>query len=260
MKKTILVLALLVLPCLAQAKEWVVGVGESIVLKIKDVERIAIGDPNIAEATMVSPDEILINGRQEGVTSFHVWVPKGIMPSKIRVVGDEFPISEINKIEGLELVRPSTLSKIIILRGEVKTKEKALLAEKLARSFGKEVINLIRITEPLLAINKIEGLEMVRAYVSGEILILRGVVAGNPESKLAQSLAEQEYTKVINLIKIDPNLDPKAPEAEEIEKEIEIYRKVIEERKKVIRKGDHQADADKEEIYRLPLFEEEEKE
>ncbi|MDI6791528.1 MAG: pilus assembly protein N-terminal domain-containing protein [bacterium] len=228
LKVTILILAFLILPSLVWGKQWVVGAGDSIVLRIKDVSRIAIGSPDIADATVVSPDEILINGKKEGETSLHVWVPEGVIPYRIRVLGDNFPIQEIRKIEGLEGVKTSILKGNLVLGGQVETKEQAAIAEKLARSSGKEVVNLIRITEPLAELREIEGLEMVSAYLIGDTLILKGKAATEAEAKLAQSLAEAEYDRVVNLIKVAPTPNLEEPG---VEKEIEIYRGIVKEKK-----------------------------
>ncbi|MEW5767158.1 MAG: pilus assembly protein N-terminal domain-containing protein [bacterium] len=225
-KAILLILTFLMLPSLVWAKEWVVGAGDSIIIRIKDITRIAIGNPDIADAAMVSPEEILINGKKGGETSLHVWVPTGIIPHRIRVLEDSLPIHEIRKIEGLEAVRAYTLKESIVLSGEVRTKEKAAIAEKLAHSFGKEVVNLIRITEPLSDLKKVEGLEMVATQMIGDTLILKGEVATEAEVQLARSLAESEYERVISLIKVIPNLK----EAKS-EKEIEIYRGIVKEEK-----------------------------
>lgn len=53
-------------------------VGESTVVKVDySIKKIAIGNPDVADVTMVSNREILINGTGRGTTSLLVWSKKG---------------------------------------------------------------------------------------------------------------------------------------------------------------------------------------
>ncbi|MEW6096753.1 MAG: pilus assembly protein N-terminal domain-containing protein [bacterium] len=145
----ILFLILFLMPLSAFAEEWVIEVGDSMVLCIPNLEKIAIGNPKIADAVVVSPDEILINGIQEGVTSLHVWAKKILKKHTIRVIEKKFPLQEISKIEGLENITASFVGKSLVLKGIVKTQHEKEEAEKLAKAFNDWVINLIEVQEPL---------------------------------------------------------------------------------------------------------------
>ncbi len=140
---------LLLIPFSALADEWIVEVGDSMVLSIPNLEKIAIGDPTIADATVVSINEILINGIHEGVTSLHVWAKKTVKKHAIRVIEKIFPLQEISKIKGLENITASFVGKSLVLKGVVKTQHEKEQAEKLANAFNEWVINLIEVQEPL---------------------------------------------------------------------------------------------------------------
>ncbi len=76
----------------------VIQIGQSEVLEyLKPVKRISISDPKIADATVTSPRQILINGKSQGSTSLVIWderenytkykiiVQKEITPHKVRL-------------------------------------------------------------------------------------------------------------------------------------------------------------------------------
>ena len=56
-----------------------VTVNKSIVLHLpKRATRVSVTQPEIAEAVVVAPDQILINGKAIGTTSLVVWFEDGI--------------------------------------------------------------------------------------------------------------------------------------------------------------------------------------
>lgn len=55
-----------------------VSVDKSTLLTIKEPsKRVAISNPKVAELNLISPTELLINGKKVGVTSLVVWGPQG---------------------------------------------------------------------------------------------------------------------------------------------------------------------------------------
>lgn len=151
---------LLLIPLSAFADEWIVEVGDSMVLSIPNLEKIAIGNPTIADATVVSIDEILINGIHEGVTSLHIWAKKIVKKHTIRVIEKNFPLQEISKIKGLENITASFVGKSLVLKGIVKTQHEKEQAERLANAFNEWVINLIEVQEPLQILVKLQVIDI----------------------------------------------------------------------------------------------------
>jgi pilus assembly protein CpaC len=137
--------------------DLVVSVGKSVVIDCADrVERITIGLGEIAEATAVSPTEILVNGRAPGETSLIVWEAGGgrqffnlsVRPSRF-VVND--------RLEGLRRQLRTELpdQKIsvtaegdqVFLRGKVKDLASSDRAVQIGSSVGK-VVNLLYVAVP----------------------------------------------------------------------------------------------------------------
>ncbi len=60
------------------ANDLVVAVGKAVLVDCaQPIERIAVGSGDIAEATAVSPTEIMLNGKASGDTSLIVWQAGG---------------------------------------------------------------------------------------------------------------------------------------------------------------------------------------
>lgn len=151
---------LLFIPGHCYADEWMIGVGDSMVLEVPNLEKMAIGDPRIADATVVAPEQILINGLHEGVTSLHIWAKKIVKKHTIRVIEKEFPLQEISKIKGLENITASFVGKSLVLKGQVKTQHEKQNAERLANAFNEWVINLIEVQEPLQILVNLQIVDM----------------------------------------------------------------------------------------------------
>ncbi|MDI6791527.1 MAG: pilus assembly protein N-terminal domain-containing protein [bacterium] len=226
MKKVILIIFTLLLCATAvtvhskEIKSWVVKKGDSIVLQIKDVVRIAVGNSEIADATVVSSNEILVNGKTPGDTSLHVWTEFGRVLYRIKVEEKMPTLDRINQIEGLEGVETAIIGESIVLEGVVLTEDRRELAKTIADSFGKSVINLIQVSEkkalpqeqappppepgpsPTDQIKKVPGLEGVSLVKLGDGFVLGGSVATQHDREKAGTLAKFFHEKVVNLIEV----------------------------------------------------------
>lgn len=137
--------------------DLVVSVGKSVVIDCADrVDRITVGLGEVAEATAVSPTEILVNGKTPGETSLIVWEAGGgrqffnvsVRPSRF-VVND--------KLEGLrrqlrtelpdQRITVTAEGDQVFLRGKVKDLASSDRAVQIASSAGK-VVNLLYVAVP----------------------------------------------------------------------------------------------------------------
>ena len=124
------------------------GKGELLTFT-RDVNRIVVSEPRIADALVVSPHEVMVNGKAPGRTTLVVW-ESGATPVKweISVRADTsdwdrfrtdlrtaFPESSID-ISGNE--------DRLVLSGSVRTPEEAKRAEALASTRSKTVVNLLQ--------------------------------------------------------------------------------------------------------------------
>jgi pilus assembly protein CpaC len=121
-----------------------VGRGTSaLITAVSPAERVALGDPSVADAIVMSPTEILVNGLQVGTTSLLVWDRGG------RVTMYTIEVSP--DIGGLERqvrtlfpdlpVRLSATGNAVVVSGEIRDALAARRVLEIVRASGASVIN-----------------------------------------------------------------------------------------------------------------------
>jgi len=132
-------------------------VGKSVIVDSPlPVERIAVGFGDIAEATAISPHELLLNGKTPGVTSLIVWQQGGgrqlfdvtVTASRVLVDGRiEAVKGEIDRELPGQNVDVSFDNETVFLRGTVRDITSADRAVSIASTLGKTV-NLLYVDVP----------------------------------------------------------------------------------------------------------------
>ena len=133
-------------PCKASGPERLeVQVNKSIVLdSAADVRRVAVGSPELAEAVVATPREILIHGRAPGETTIVIWQGSGerraydlgVIPAQDRSARLEREIAAA--LPGSD-VRVSLENQTVFLRGKAADGEAAKRAADMASALGKVV-------------------------------------------------------------------------------------------------------------------------
>lgn len=139
------------------SRDLSVAVGKTAVIDFsRSVRRVAVGLGDIAEASVVSPTEILVNGKAPGVTSLIVWENGGqrhffnVTVHESRYASQD-KMSELRRELHLQLpgqdVSASTANGLIFLRGTVKDLDSSNRAVQIASTMGK-VVNLLYVQVP----------------------------------------------------------------------------------------------------------------
>jgi pilus assembly protein CpaC len=122
----------------------------------KPVQRIAVGSSDLAEATAVSPTEIMLNGKAPGETSLIVWQAGGGRQFfNVQVRASKY--AENDKLESMrrelrtelpgQTLRVTFENGLILLRGTVKDLNSSERAVQIASTAGK-VVNLLYVEIP----------------------------------------------------------------------------------------------------------------
>ena len=139
------------------ANDLVVAVGKSVLVdSLRSVTRVAVGSSDIAEATAVSPSEVMINGKAPGETTLIVWQAGGARQFfNVKVYSGRSDAGD--KLEALrrelrtefpgQAVRVSSEGGSIFLRGTVKDLDSSKRAVQIASTAGK-VVNLLYVNVP----------------------------------------------------------------------------------------------------------------
>jgi pilus assembly protein CpaC len=130
----------------AVASEGVVtvAVGQStLITPPVAVQRVSVGDPSIADPVMISPRELLVNGRTLGTTTLIVWdVAGGRRTYTIQVTVDATALqSTLQALFPGERVRVTVSGSMVILSGTVSEGRIGRQALELARGTGAQVID-----------------------------------------------------------------------------------------------------------------------
>ncbi|MBT8487958.1 MAG: pilus assembly protein N-terminal domain-containing protein, partial [Gemmatimonadetes bacterium] len=122
----------------------------AVLVSTVDFDRVSMADPEVAEAVVVSPNEVLINGRNLGSTTFVVWDTAGVR----RIYGVEVTadaqaldrhLTTLFPDENIEVMaRGNTL----ILSGRVSSAFVAGRALELAESSGALLIDNLQTPAP----------------------------------------------------------------------------------------------------------------
>lgn len=139
------------------ANDLVVAVGKSVLVDCaKPIERIAVGTGDFAEATAVSPTEILLNGKAPGETSLIVWQAGGVrqffnVAVRVSSYAANDRLDSVRRELRTELpgqtLRVTSENGMVFLRGTVKDLRSSDRAVEIASTAGK-VVNLLYVTVP----------------------------------------------------------------------------------------------------------------
>jgi pilus assembly protein CpaC len=157
-------------------------IGKSTMMRLPSaITRISVGNPTVADVTLISPSELYLLGKTYGSTNLMIW-RKGAGPTvidvnvNIDVARMEAKIHELLPGEKGITVRPAADS--VILTGTVSSAVKAKAAEDIANAFVRDV-------------NK----SLVLPIVAGDAKV-------EPGTKLQMSSTGATGAKVVNLLQI----------------------------------------------------------
>ncbi len=163
MRPTVRVLGALSLLAAASAMLWaqtapprqlsiLIGRGELLQFD-REIQRVAVAEPKIADAVVVSPREIMVNAKGVGKTTIVVWETNSI-PARyeVEVKADTAEMEALRKelretLADLPVTFTGNAEKIV-LTGTVKNAEEAKRAEALASTRARTVVNLIKTPPP----------------------------------------------------------------------------------------------------------------
>ena len=125
--------------------------GTSIVLVSPvPISRISMADPDVAEAVVMSPTEVLINGKTLGTTTFMVWDEEGRRHIYVvEVTADAGALARhLTTLYPEERIEVAARGNSLILSGEVTSAFVARRALELAEGTGAVVINNLQTPAP----------------------------------------------------------------------------------------------------------------
>lgn len=171
-----------------------VTIGKAQVLDLKDpFTRVSVTNPNIADVFVVTPQQILVNGKAVGSTSLVVFYPNRTLFFDVLVSTDIDLLRErLKQIAPRDEIQVYPAQDALILSGNVSSSSVADAAVELASLFAPKgkVVNLVGLTDvkPQQVMLQVQVAEVDRAALrelgfSARLLgkaLQAGIFAGNP--------------------------------------------------------------------------------
>src|SRR5690349_7601376 len=123
-----------------------VMVGKSLLINTTErLKRVSVTDPNVADAIVVTPTQILVHGRAPGEVSLLIWDEAERSRSfDLRVDVDVTACAEeIHRIFPEERIEVSPSRAAIVLSGHVSTEDTAKRAGLIAEAYSQKVVNVL---------------------------------------------------------------------------------------------------------------------
>lgn len=189
-------------PAPAEPARHELPVGQSKVLELGAVTRLAVGDPDVADVKVLEGGQVLLTARAEGRTSLLVW--RGPTPEPHEIVvrkGDRAALLRraIEVVTGEPLEVAELGDGRLVVHGTVRSAEAHRRLERLLD--GEDVARLVELApgardEVLAQVNAAlarEGFPDARAELVGSTLVLRGTVATEEDRLRAERIARAAY-------------------------------------------------------------------
>ncbi len=135
---------------LSDVPQLTVIVSKSIIVNTAEpIERVAVTNTEIADAIVISPQQVMINGKSPGIVSFILWDRTGKSTSYDLVVEPDISLlqQQLEQQFPTENINVSSAKGTLVLSGTASDSHVAEKAIELAGSFAK-VINLLQLPPP----------------------------------------------------------------------------------------------------------------
>jgi Flp pilus assembly secretin CpaC len=107
------------------------------------LSRFSVGDPNVAEATVLSPTEVLINGKSLGTTTLLIWDNSGqVRVNSVEVTADAPGLQRfLKQLMPDEDIQVSASGNAVTISGSVKDPNSVARAVDVAKASGATIID-----------------------------------------------------------------------------------------------------------------------
>jgi len=153
-----------------RAPEQVVSVSKgasALLVNTTAIQRFSIGDPAVAEAVVVSPTEILINGKTLGTTSLFLWDNTGnIKLYSVEVTADapglQRYLSSVLQGEKIDVIASGNT---VTLTGQVRDASVANRAVEIAKGSGATIVDNLTTPEAVQVLLKVRFAEVNKTAI-----------------------------------------------------------------------------------------------
>ena len=155
---------------MVRAPEQVVSVSKgasALLVNTTAIQRFSIGDPAVAEAVVVSPTEILINGKTLGTTSLFLWDNTGtIKLYSIEVTADAPGLQRyLSSVLAGERIDVIASGNVVTLSGTVRDASVANRAVEIAKGSGATIVDNLTTPEAVQVLLRVRFAEVNKSAI-----------------------------------------------------------------------------------------------
>lgn len=131
------------------------------------INRVSMADPDVAEAVVMTPRELLINGKTVGTTTFVAWDTEGTRRIyMVEVTADAAGLRRhLGELYPGENIEVSATGNTLILAGQVSSAQVARRARELAERTGADVIDDLAAPAPTQILLRVRFAEVSRSAI-----------------------------------------------------------------------------------------------
>ena len=153
-----------------RAPEQVVSVSKgasALLVNTTPIQRFSIGDPAVAEAVVVSPTEVLVNGKTLGTTSLFLWDNTGnIKLYSVEVTADAPGLQRyLSSVLAGEKIDVIASGNVVTLSGQVRDASVATRAVEIAKGSGAIIVDNLSTPEAVQVLLKVRFAEVNKSAI-----------------------------------------------------------------------------------------------
>lgn len=145
----LMVIGLALVTSMAFAVDVEVNTGEAVTLPAKDVAKLAIADPNVADVIVLSEDEISVIGKKAGITTLTVTHGTKAPTELHRVtVSNNSMASFVRSMAPKSDISVREVGDALVLQGQVQDELEMARLQQVAEGGKLKVVNLLEVKKP----------------------------------------------------------------------------------------------------------------
>lgn len=177
--------------------------GEVKVIKVEEIERVAIGNPTVASNSILPQGQLVLLADSVGATTMHLWLKNGTERDFDIVVTEKKDIDEYEQLVTLlstfQGVKPIKIGELTVIKGKIHKKDK-LQFDRILKRYD-DVLDLVTArdiqSEVKLLLKDIPNL---RVREVGGYTVLSGEIS--KEFSPLIEIIEQKYSNIMNLTRV----------------------------------------------------------
>jgi len=155
---------------IVRAPEQVVSVSKgasALLVNATPIQRFSIGDPAVAEAVVISPTEVLVNGKTLGTTSLFLWDKNGdIKLYSVEVTADAPGLQRyLSSVLVGETIDVIASGNVVALSGQVRDASVASRAVEIAKGSGATIVDNLTTPEAVQVLLKVRFAEVNKTAI-----------------------------------------------------------------------------------------------